>query len=109
MTLPISSGFFTGDIPGRVSSTSVVTNKPQGVLEQPTVQKINADYVKNSQEGVELANEFFKANAKSNQFSQTIYDQPSAQVSKAISTYTEFANLERRAEVQGLIGVDIYA
>jgi hypothetical protein len=51
----------------------------------------------------------FKSTAKSNDYSQTIYDQPTAKNSKAISTYTEFANLERRAEVQNLIGVDIYA
>ncbi|AQP98545.1 MULTISPECIES: hypothetical protein [Pseudoalteromonas] len=109
MTLPIGSGFFTGDIPGRVSSTQVVTNKPQSLVEQPATQKANTDYVKSSKKGEELANQLFKSSAKSNEYSQTIYDQPSAQVSKAISTYTEFANLERRAEVQNLIGVDIYA
>ncbi|KTF09109.1 MULTISPECIES: hypothetical protein [Pseudoalteromonas] len=109
MTLPIGSGFFAGDIPGRVSSKSVVTNKPQSVVDQNTTQKTHTDYVKSSKEGVERANEFFKASASTTQFSQTIYDQPTAQVSKAISTYTEFANLERRAEVQDLIGVDIYA
>jgi hypothetical protein len=109
MTLPIGSGFFTGDIPGRVSSTKIVTNKPQSLLEQPAVQKTNTDYVKSSKEGVELANQLFKTSAKSNEYSQTIYDQPSAKISKAISTYTEFANLERRAEVKSLIGVDIYA
>ena len=109
MTLPIGSGFFTGDIPGRVSSTKIVTNKPQILLEQPAVQKTNTDYVKSSKEGVELANQLFKTSAKSNEYSQTIYDQPSAKISKAISTYTEFANLERRAEVKSLIGVDIYA
>ena len=109
MTLPIGSGFFTGDIPGRVSSTKIITNKPQSLLEQPAVQKTNTDYVKSSKEGVELANQLFKTSAKSNEYSQTIYDQPSAKISKAISTYTEFANLERRAEVKSLIGVDIYA
>lgn len=109
MTLPIGSGFFTGDIPGRVSSAKVVTNKPQGLLEHTAAPKTNTDYVKNSREGVELANQFFKASAANTQYNQTIYDQPSAHVSKAISTYTEFANLERRAEVQDLIGVDIYA
>ena len=55
MTLPIGSGFFTGDIPGRVSSTKVVTNKPQSLLDQPAAQKTNPDYVKSSVEGVELA------------------------------------------------------
>ena len=109
MTLPIGSGFFTGDIPGRVSSTKIVTNKPQSLLEQPVVQKTNTDYVKSSKEGADLANQMFKTSAKSNEYSQTIYDQPSAKISKAISTYTEFANLERRAEVKNLIGVDIYA
>ena len=109
MSLPISSGFFTGDIPGNVRSTSVVPVQPERVLEQAKPQKTNTDYVKSSPEGLELAKEFTKANNKDNQYSQTIYDQPTAQVSKAISTYTEFANLERRAEVQNLIGVDIYA
>ena len=109
MTLPIGSGFFTGDIPSRVSPTKVVTNKPQSLLDQPAAKKTNTDYVKSSVEGVELANQLFKSSAKNNEYSQTIYDQPTAQVSKAISTYTEFANLERRAEVQNLIGVDIYA
>ena len=109
MSLPISSGFFTGDIPAKVRSTAVVTAKPERLSEQPISQKTNTDYVKSSTEGLELAKEFAKANTKEAQYSQTIYDQPSAQVSKAISTYTEFANLERRAEVQSLIGVDIYA
>ncbi|WP_028834575.1 MULTISPECIES: hypothetical protein [unclassified Pseudoalteromonas] len=109
MSLPISSGFFTGDIPAKVRSTAVVTAKPERLSEQPIPLKTNTDYVKSSPEGLELAKEFVKANTKEAQYSQTIYDQPSAQVSKAISTYTEFANLERRAEVQSLIGVDIYA
>jgi len=109
MTLPIGSGFFTGDIPGRVIPAKGATAKPQGLAEQAAVQKTNTDYVKSSKEGVELANQLFKSSAKGNDFSQTIYDQPSAKNSKAISTYTEFANLERRAEVQNLIGVDIYA
>lgn len=43
MTLPIGSGFFTGDIPGRVSSTKVVTNKPQNLLDQPAAKKTNTD------------------------------------------------------------------
>ncbi len=109
MTLPIGSGFFTGDIPGRIIPAKGVTAKPQGLAEQDPVQKTNTDYVKSSKEGVELANQLFKSTAKSNDYSQTIYDQPTAKNSKAISTYTEFANLERRAEVQNLIGVDIYA
>jgi hypothetical protein len=109
MTLPIGSGFFTGDIPGRIIPAKGVTAKPQGLVEQDSVQKTNTDYVKSSKEGVELANQLFKSTSKSNDYSQTIYDQPTAKNSKAISTYTEFANLERRAEVQNLIGVDIYA
>tara|TARA_B100001059_G_C17550253_1_gene434902 strand:+ start:212 stop:541 length:330 start_codon:yes stop_codon:yes gene_type:complete len=109
MTLPIGSGFFTGDIPGRIIPAKGVTAKPQGLVEQGSVQKTNTDYVKSSKEGVELANQLFKSTAKSNDYSQTIYDQPTAKNSRAISTYTEFANLERRAEVQNLIGVDIYA
>ena len=109
MTLPISSGFFTGDIPAKVRSTSVVPAQLEGVSEQSKPQKSNTDYVKSSPEGLELAKQFTKTNSKEAQYSQTIYDKPSAQVSKAISTYTEFANLERRAEVQSLIGVDIYA
>ena len=34
MSLPISSGFFTGDIPAKVRSTSVVPAQPERVLEQ---------------------------------------------------------------------------
>ncbi|WP_372762111.1 hypothetical protein [Pseudoalteromonas sp.] len=109
MTLPIGSGFFTGDIPGKITATHSVTNKPQGLLAAPDAQKTANDYVKNSREGQVLAQQFFQSNAQNTQYSQTIYDQPSAKVSKAISTYTEFANLERRAAVQDLIGVDIYA
>lgn len=109
MTLPIGSGFFTGDIPGRVNSAKAITPKPQGLVQDNTSQKTNADYVKTSEEALNLANQYFTQNTKSAQYSQTIYDQPSPTVSKAISTYTEFANLERRAEVQDLIGVDIYA
>ncbi|BED91268.1 MULTISPECIES: hypothetical protein [unclassified Pseudoalteromonas] len=109
MTLPIGSGFFTGDIPGRVNSAKAITLKPQALVQNNTSQKTNTDYVKTSEEGLNLANQYFTQNTKSTQYSQTIYDQPSPTVSKAISTYTEFANLERRAEVQDLIGVDIYA
>ena len=109
MSLPIGSGFYTGDIPGRVNTANVITNKPQGLLENSVAQKTTTDYVKSSKEGVELANELYKTTTENNQFSQTIYDQPTAKNSKAISAYTTFANLERRAEVQNLIGVDIYA
>lgn len=109
MTQPIGAGFSTADISSRVSSTKVVTHKPLGLLEQPAAQKTNANYVKNTKEGAALANELFNSSTKSNAYRQTIYDQPTAQVSKAISTYTEFANLDRRAEVQALIGVNIFA
>lgn len=109
MALPIGSGFFTGDIPGRVNAATVSTNKPKGLLDNAVTQKINTDYVKSSKKGVELANQLYKTSSEKNQFSQTIYDQPTAKNSKAISAYTTFANLERRAEVQNLIGVDIYA
>jgi hypothetical protein len=109
MALPIGSGFYTGDIPARVSSTKTTTNKSANLLEQPSTQKTNTDYVKNSTEGQARAEALYQASSKNTEYSQTIYDQPNAQVSKAISTYTQFANLERRAEVQGLIGVDVYA
>lgn len=110
MTLPIGSGFFTGDIPGKITSKQNVTNKPQSLLEQSAANDKKADFVKSSQAGFELAQKLQSANASSaTSYQQTIYDQPSPKVSKAISTYTEFANLERRAEVENLIGVDIYA
>ena len=109
MTLPIGAGFFTGDIPAKVTSTKILPSKPQGLADDSASQKTNTDYVKTSKAGVELANQYFSQNTSNAKYSQTIYDQPSPTVSKAISTYTEFANLERRDEVQDLIGVDIYA
>ncbi|KTF16823.1 hypothetical protein [Pseudoalteromonas sp. H105] len=110
MTLPIGSGFFTGDIPGRITSKQNVVNRPQGLLEQSAAIDKKTEFVKSSQAGIELANQFQLNSGKAlPEYQQTIYDQPSPKVSKAISTYTEFANLERRAEVQNLIGVDIYA
>lgn len=110
MTLPIGSGFFTSNIPAKFSYSNIVTNKPQGIPAQEQRRPENAEYVKTSQQGEQLANQLFKRDAiNTAQYNQTIYDKPSAQVSKAISAYTAFANLERRAEVQNLIGVDIYA
>ena len=50
--------------------------------------------------------------AKKNPFNEpqsTIYDQPNQKMSAAISLYKTFANLERREEIQQLVGVDIYA
>ena len=41
--------------------------------------------------------------------SDTIYDKPSNKASLAISTYKSFANMQRREEVQLLVGVDVYA
>lgn len=110
VTLPIGSGFFTGDIPGRITSKQNVVNRPQGLLEQPATIENKAEFVKSSQAGIDLANKL-QINSRKTPlgYQQTIYDQPTPKVSKAISTYTEFANLERRAEVQNLIGVDIYA
>ena len=46
MTLPIGSGFFTGDIPGRVIPAKGVTARPQGLADQAAAQKTNTDYVK---------------------------------------------------------------
>lgn len=110
MTLPIGSGFYTGDIPGKITSKQNLANKPQRLLEQSNGHEKKPEYVKSSQEGFDLAQKLqLNSNKTNTQYQQTIYDQPSAKVSKAISTYTEFANLERRAEVQNLIGVDIYA
>lgn len=110
MTLPIGSGFYTGDIPGKITSKQNVTNKPQRLLEQSNAHEQKPEYVKSSQAGFDLAQKLqLNSNKTNTQYQQTIYDQPSPKVSKAISTYTEFANLERRAEVQNLIGVDIYA
>ena len=50
--------------------------------------------------------------AKKNLFNEaqsTIYDQPNQKMSAAINVYKTYANLERREEVQQLVGVDIYA
>lgn len=111
MTIPVGSGFYTGDIPGKITSKQPIANKSQGLLEQSVADnKKSTEFVKSSQAGIELATKLQLHSAKvAPSYQQTIYDQPTAKVSRAISTYTEFANLERRAEVQNLIGVDIYA
>ncbi|MGO2011992.1 MAG: hypothetical protein ACTJH9_04895 [Pseudoalteromonas sp.] len=107
MTLPIGSGFYSAGIPtNRVAKhnlSDALTNAPEKV----TPNSASKEYVKSSQSGVELAKQLSLHSSKT--YQNTIYDQPSARISKAISTYTEFANLERRADVQSLIGVDIYA
>lgn len=109
VTIPIGSGFYTGDIPGKITSKQTIPNKPQGLLEQPVADnKKSAEFVKSSQAGIALADKL-QSETVPPSYRQTIYDQPTVKVSRAISTYTEFANLERRAEVQSLIGVDIYA
>ena len=109
MTILIGSGFYTGDIPGKITTKQSITNKPQGLLEQPVAEgKKSVEFVKSNQAGIALADKLHSETLTPN-YRQTIYDQPTAKVSRAISTYTEFANLERRAEVQNLIGVDIYA
>ncbi|MEI8640318.1 hypothetical protein P4S68_01530 [Pseudoalteromonas sp. Hal099] len=101
--------FFYGGYSCKGYLYKIIPSKPQGLADDSATQKINTDYVKSSKAGVELANQYFSQSTSNAKYSQTIYDQPSPTVSKAISTYTEFANLERRAEVQDLIGVDIYA
>ncbi|CAM4407775.1 hypothetical protein [Pseudoalteromonas ostreae] len=109
MNLPIGSGFYSGDILGKITSRQINTNKPQGLLGQSAADNTqSAEFVKSSQAGIALADKLQSDTAQPS-YQQTIYDQPTAKVSRAISTYTEFANLERRAEVQNLIGVDIYA
>ncbi len=107
MTLPIGSGFYTGDIPGQYSRKNTLTDKPNAISEQTAEQKSSTEYVKSSPQAVAVAEEF---KAESQRYQQTIYDQPTdPKTSRAIATYMEFANLERRAEVQSLIGVDVYA
>lgn len=41
--------------------------------------------------------------------SSTIYDKPDHKASVAISTYKDLANMQRREEIQHLVGVDVYA
>ncbi|WP_404343998.1 hypothetical protein [Pseudoalteromonas mariniglutinosa] len=108
MTLPIGSGFYSGDIPGKFSRKQITTDKPQALSEQTAEQNKAAEYVKSSPQGLALAEQL--QSAAQSAYQQTIYDKPnSPKISRAISTYTEFANLERRAEVQNLIGVDVFA
>ncbi|WP_394189659.1 hypothetical protein [Pseudoalteromonas atlantica] len=110
MTLPIGSGFFTGDIPGKITPKQNIASKPQSLLDNSAAIDKKPEFVKSSQAGIELAQQLqSKSTNASAEYQQTIYDQPTPKVSKAISTYSELANLERRAEVQNLIGVDIYA
>lgn len=59
--------------------------------------------VNHSLEGAKLADEF-QQNARS-----TIYDKPDFKTGIAISTYREINNQQRRADVEALIGVNIYA
>ncbi|WP_392353149.1 hypothetical protein [Pseudoalteromonas sp. PB2-1] len=107
MTLPIGSGFYTGDIPGQYSRKNTVTDTSKAISDRTAEQKSSTEYVKSSPQAVVIADKF---KAESQSYQQTIYDKPSSvKVSRAISTYTEFANLDRRAEVQSLIGVDVYA
>lgn len=110
MTLPIGSGFYSAGMPvKRVAKQSIsdaLTHAPQDI----THKSPSNEYVKSSQSGVELAKQLsLHSSASNTAFQNTIYDQPSARISRAISTYTEFANLDKRAQVQSLIGVDIYA
>ncbi len=110
MTLPVGSGFYSASIPlKRVAKQNIsdaLTHAPQKVTPNAPTQ----EYVKSSQSGVELAKQLsLHSSTSTTAFQNTIYDQPSARISRAISTYTEFANLEQRAQVQSLIGVDIYA
>ncbi|KPH95856.1 hypothetical protein AMS58_04045 [Pseudoalteromonas porphyrae] len=110
MALPIGSGFYTGDIPGRIITKKNVPNVSTDTLSNAIANQKPAEFVKSSPAGVDLAAKLsLHTNNTQTQYTQTIYDQPSPKVSRAISTYTEFANLDRRAEVQSLIGVDIYA
>ncbi|MBD1583927.1 hypothetical protein [Pseudoalteromonas sp. S16_S37] len=81
---------------------------------KPAVKKVNADqesapqpaektsFIKSSEKGIELAKKL------QSEFTSTIYDQPSFNNSKAISTYMAINNQERRAEVQSLIGVNVF-
>lgn len=107
MTLPIGSGFYSSSIP-----TKRIAKQLPGDALASAPQKVNPDvskdYVKSSASGLELAKQL-NLHSSSVTYQNTIYDQPSMQVSRAISTYNEFANLEQRAHVQSLIGVDIYA
>ncbi|NOU50190.1 hypothetical protein HG263_06495 [Pseudoalteromonas sp. JBTF-M23] len=81
---------------------------------KPAVKKANAEqtsapqapenksFIRSSEKGIELAKKL------QSEFTSTIYDQPSYNNSKAISTYTAINNQERRAEVQSLIGVNVF-
>ncbi|WP_138597048.1 hypothetical protein [Pseudoalteromonas citrea] len=59
--------------------------------------------VNNSLSGIKLA-QAFQEHSRS-----TIYDQPDFKTNVAINTYKEINNQERRADVEALIGVNIYA
>ncbi|MFY8274830.1 hypothetical protein AAEU32_11965 [Pseudoalteromonas sp. SSDWG2] len=59
------------------------------------------DQVNDSQQGRALADSLYR---------KTIYDQPQdSRTSKAISTYKEYAYLERREEVKAMLNVSVYA
>jgi len=58
----------------------------------------------NSKEAIKV----FESNLN-NERNNTIYDQPDHKTSNAIAAYTELAHIDRRAEVQNLIGIDTFA
>ncbi|MCF2855979.1 hypothetical protein L1286_00720 [Pseudoalteromonas sp. SMS1] len=59
--------------------------------------------IKFSPEGIKLAQQFQQSKR------DVIYDQPDFNSNKALQAYSSVQNQVRRAEVQSLIGVDIYA
>ena len=71
MTLPIGSGFYTGDIPGQYSRKNTVTDKPKAISDQTAEQKSSTEYVKSSPQAVVIADKF---KAESQSYQQTIYD-----------------------------------
>ncbi|WP_152087710.1 hypothetical protein [Pseudoalteromonas sp. A25] len=82
---------------------------------KPAIKKLDAEqqsapkpteqtsFVKSSDKGIELAKKL------QSEFKSTIYDQPSFNNSKAISSYMAINNQQRRDEVQSLIGVNVFA
>ncbi len=105
MNIPFAGGFQAGRINPYSTPGGSKPQLPAQTPVQPASNEPRPDFVKSSDKGIRLAERL----QSGSDYRQTIYDQPNFKASRAISTYTEFAYMERRAEVQSLIGVDVYA
>jgi len=88
---------------------SVTSGKSAFVKKQPEhtleAKSPSASYIRND---VNSLAGLARDNPFASSASSTIYDKPDHKASLAISAYKSFANMQRREEVQQLVGVDIF-